>query len=403
MIFEPGASRKANDPFVFPMLDLNIRKARVDAHCRILGVENGGLSAQRPVHQSRIDTDRCRIASGRAQENRETMGISTTMQAVVATAPGGPEVLKLVERPIQTPGAGQVLLQVLAAGVNRPDIMQRQGIAKPAPGATDVLGLEACGKVTTCGPGVHTLAPGMRVMALLPGGGYAPWCIAHAEHCLPVPDGLGDDEAGALPEGLFAIWHNLFELCALKMGETVLIHGAAGGIGTLAVQMAHAAGARVIVTDGPRDRLAALKAMGVVEAICYHDTDFTQACRAATAGRGVDVVMDIVGGDYVPRNLDALAFGGRHLSLSFMQGSRVSIELLTLMQKQLSLHSSTLRPQSDEEKTRMARLIAKHVLPLIADGRIRPRLQGSLPLAQAADAHRLMERGDVFGKLVLKP
>jgi NADPH2:quinone reductase len=331
------------------------------------------------------------------------MNIPSSMQAIVASQPGGPEVLTLAERPVPKPQAGQVLLQVRAAGVNRPDIMQRQGIAKPAPGATDVLGLEACGKVVACGPGVQRWSPGMRVMALLPGGGYGPWCITPADHCLPAPEALSDEEAAALPEGLFAVWHNLFELCALKMGETVLIHGAAGGIGTLAVQMAHAAGARVIVTDGPKDRLAVLKELGAVEAICYHDTDFVQACRAATGGRGVDVVLDIVGGDYVRRNLDALAFGGRHLSLSFMQGSLINLELLTLMQKQLSLHSSTLRPQTHEEKTRMAQLIEKHVLPLIADGRIRPRMHGSLPLAQAAEAHRMMERGEIFGKLVLKP
>lgn len=331
------------------------------------------------------------------------MSIPSFMQAVVASQPGGPEVLTLAERPVPAPQAGQVLLRVLAAGVNRPDIMQRQGIAKPAPGATDVLGLEACGEVVACGPGVQRWAPGMRVMALLPGGGYGPWCVTCADHCLPAPQMLSDDEAGALPEGLFAIWHNLFELCALKMGETVLIHGAAGGIGTLAVQMAHAAGARVIVTDGPKDRLSVLKELGAVEAVCYHDTDFVQACRAATDGRGVDVVLDIVGGDYVRRNLEALAFGGRHLSLSFMQGSQVSLDLLSLMQKQLSLHSSTLRPQSDAEKTRMARLIEKHVLPLLADGRIRPRMHGNLPLAQAEQAHRMMERGEIFGKLVLKP
>lgn len=331
------------------------------------------------------------------------MNIPSTMWAVVASHPGGPEVLTLVERPVPAPGAGQVLLRVLAAGVNRPDIMQRQGIAKPAAGATDVLGLEACGEIIACGPGVKRWVPGMRVMALLPGGGYGPLCITPADHCLPVPEALSDNEAGALPEGLFAIWHNLFELGALKMGETVLIHGAAGGIGTLATQMAYAAGARVIVTDGPKDRLAMLKELGAVEAICYHDVDFVQACRAATNGRGVDVVLDIVGGDYVRRNLDALAFGGRHLSLSFMQGSQVNIELLTLMQKQVSLHSSTLRPQTDEEKTRMKWLIEKHALPLIADGRIRPRMHGSLPLAQAAEAHRMMERGEIFGKLVLNP
>lgn len=331
------------------------------------------------------------------------MSIPSSMQAIVAREPGGPDVLTLTERPVPTPGAGQVLLQVHAAGVNRPDIMQREGRAKPAPGITDVLGLEVCGQVVACGPGVERFAVGSRVMALLPGGGYAPWCIADADHCLPVPATLDHAEAAALPEGLFTIWHNLFELGSLKMGETVLIHGATGGIGSLAIRMAHTAGARVIATAGRKERLAELKQMGVEEALCYRDTDFVVACREMTAGRGVDVVLDMVGGDYVRRNLDALAFGGRHVSLSFLQGSQVNVELLTLMQKQLSLHSSTLRPQSRDEKTRMARRIERHVLPLVADGRIRPRVHQSLPLAQAADAHRLLESGDVFGKLVLVP
>ncbi|QGZ65699.1 zinc-binding dehydrogenase [Paraburkholderia acidisoli] len=325
------------------------------------------------------------------------------MQAVVAREPGGPEVLALAERAVPAPGPGQVLLRVRAAGVNRPDIMQREGRAKPAPGVTDVLGLEACGEVAACGPGVRRFAPGARVMALLPGGGYAPWCLADASHCLPVPAALDDAEAAALPEGLFTVWHNLFELGALKMGETVLIHGAAGGIGTLAIRMAHAAGATVIATAGRNERLPALREMGASLALSYRETDFVAACREATQGRGVDIVLDMVGGDYVRRNLEALSFGGRHLSLSFLQGSQVNLELLTLMQKQVSLHSSTLRPQSDDEKSRMARLIERHVLPLVADGRVRPRVQQRIALAEAAEAHRLLESGDVFGKLVLVP
>jgi len=325
------------------------------------------------------------------------------MHAVVAREPGGPDVLTLAGRPVPEPGPGQVLLRVLAAGVNRPDIMQREGRAKPAPGVTDVLGLEACGEVVACGPGVKRFAPGARVMALLPGGGYAPWCVAPADHCLPVPPSLDDAQAGALPEGLFTVWHNLFELGRLKLGETVLIHGASGGIGSLALRLARAAGAIAFATTGREDRLAALREMGASVALNYRDTDFVAACREATGGRGVDVVLDMVGGDYVRRNLDALAFGGRHVSLSFLQGSRVEVELLTLMQKQLSLHSSTLRPQSDDEKTRMARLIERHVLPLIAAGRVAPLLHRSMPLAQVVDAHRLLESGDVFGKLVLVP
>lgn len=327
----------------------------------------------------------------------------TTMHAVVAREPGDASVLILAERPVPTPAPGEVLLRVLAAGVNRPDIMQRQGLAKPAAGVTDVLGLEACGEVIACGPGVPQHLLGKRLMSLLPGGGYAPWCVARVDHSLPVPDNLDDISAGALPEGLFTVWHNLFELGQLTMGQTVLIHGAAGGIGTLAISMARAAGAKVIATVGRSDRAPALHKIGADHTICYRDTDFVAACLDHTQGRGVDVVLDVVGGDYVRRNLQALAFGGHHVSLSFLQGSSVQIELLTLMQKQLSLHSSTMRPQSADEKARMARTIAQRVLPLIADHRIRPRVHASLPLAEAARSHELLENGDVFGKVVLVP
>ncbi len=329
--------------------------------------------------------------------------IPIDMQAIIAREPGDATVLALASRPVPAPGPGEVLLRVRSAGINRPDIMQRQGVSKPAPGVTDVLGLEACGEVAACGPGVPASLLGQRLMSLLAGGGYAPWCVARVDHSLAVPEALDDMQASALPEGLFTVWHNLFELGRLRMGETVLIHGGGGGIGTLAIQMAHAAGARVIVTDGEPDRFDALRELGADQVICFHDTDFVQACDTLTQGRGVDVVLDIVGGDYVRRNLQALAFGGRHVSLSFLQGSAVNIELLTLMQKQLSLHSSTMRPQSDAEKARMAAALRRHVLPLVAAGRIRPRMAQSLPLADAVRAHQLLESGKVFGKLVLKP
>lgn len=326
-----------------------------------------------------------------------------TMQAVVARQPGDASVLTLAERPVPQPAAGEVLLRVLGAGVNRPDIMQRQGIAKPAPGITDVLGLEACGEVVACGPGVDAKMLGQRLMGLLPGGGYAPWCTAAVDHCFAVPERLSDAEAAALPEGLFTVWHNLFELGRLAMGETLLVHGAAGGIGTLAIQMARAAGATVIATASDENRFAALQALGADHTINYRDTDFTQACLDFTEGRGADVVLDVVGGDYLRRNLQALAFGGRHVSLSFMQGSAVNVELLTLMQRQASLHSSTMRPQPHHEKTRMAHAIARHVLPLVKSGRIAPRIHASFALPEAAASHQALESGAVFGKLVLVP
>jgi NADPH2:quinone reductase len=325
------------------------------------------------------------------------------MHAIIAREPGDASVLVMAERPMPVPGAGEVLLRVLAAGINRPDIMQRQGIAKPAPGVTDVLGLEVCGEVVACGAGVDSKLLGQRLMSLVPGGGYAPWCTAAVDHSFVVPAKLSDVEAAALPEGLFTVWHNLFELGRLAMGETVLIHGGGGGIGTLAIRMAHAAGATVIVTDADEARFAEFKAMGADATICWPTTDFSQACLAFTDGRGVDVVLDIVGGPYVRRNLQAMAFGGRHVSLSFMQGSSVDIELLTLMQRQISLHSSTMRPQSQFEKTRMAQAVSRHVLPLVKRGRIGPRIHTTLPLSEAAAAHTLLESGKVFGKLVLVP
>lgn len=326
-----------------------------------------------------------------------------SMQAIIAREPGDASVLTLAERPMPEPGAGEVLLRVLAAGVNRPDIMQRQGIAKPAPGITDVLGLEVCGEVVACGPGVDSKLMGQRLMSLVPGGGYAPWCTAPVDQSFIAPGTLSDVEAAALPEGLFTVWHNLFELGRLAMGETVLIHGAAGGIGTLAIRLAHAAGATVIVTDNDESRFPELRAMGADATICWPTTDFTEACLQYTDGRGVDVVLDIVGGDYVRRNLAAMAFGGRHVSLSFMQGSAVNVELLTLMQRQVSLHSSTMRPQSHFEKTRMAQSIARHVIPLLKSGRVKPRIHATFPLAAAVESHQMLESGKVFGKLVLIP
>jgi len=325
------------------------------------------------------------------------------MHAIVAQTPGGPEVLQLLARPIPQPKAGEVLLQVLAAGVNRPDIMQRQGLSKPPEGVTDVLGLEVCGIVTACGAGVSDEWLGQRVMALVPGGGYAPWCTAPIDHALPVPSTLSDEDAAALPEGLFTVWHNLFELGQLRMGETVLIHGGSGGIGTLAIRMAYLAGARVITTVSSPLHAPALQAAGADMVICWKTDDFVSASLEATEGRGVDVVLDIVGGDYVMRNLQTVAFGGRHVSLSFMQGAKVEIDLMLLMQRQISLHSSTMRPQTHAEKTRMAAALRQYVLPLVASSKLLPHVQRSFALSQAAEAHSVLEKGGVLGKLVLLP
>ncbi len=322
------------------------------------------------------------------------------MNAVIAREPGGPHVLELVQRPVPTPLAGEVLIRVAAAGVNRPDLMQRSGAPIP-PGITDVLGLEAAGSVVAVGSGVDEFAPGDRVMALLNGGGYADYCVAHAAHCLPVPTGLSLEHAAGVPEAAFTVWHNLFELGRLRSGDSVLIHGAASGVGSFAVQCAHAAGARVIATAGGPQKVAMLQALGVWHAVDRHAEDFVEVVNACTEGRGVDVVLDNVGGPYVARNLAAMAMGGRHVSLSFLQGARIELDLQVLMRKNLSLTASTLRPKSHAEKARLAVCIRSRFLPWLASGAVHPQIHAQLPLAQAAEAHRLLEANANVGKVVL--
>ena len=323
------------------------------------------------------------------------------MNAVIARQPGGPEVLASVSRPVPQPAAGEVLIRVSCAGVNRPDIMQRNGMPLP-PGTTDILGLEVSGTVVALGAGVEYPAVGSAVMALLSGGGYADYCVARAELCLSVPDSLPLDHAAGVPEAAFTVWHNLFELGRLQPGETVLIHGAASGVGTFAIQCAQACGAKVFATAGGADKIAALQQLGVCRAIDRHHEDFVFVIEDETQGRGVDVVLDNVGGDYVVRNLSALAPGGRHVSLSFMQGAKVELDLQQVMRKGLSLTSSTLRPKSAAEKARLAQNISKHLLPLMASGKISPIIHTTLPLAQAADAHRILEANANIGKVLLK-
>ena len=322
------------------------------------------------------------------------------MKAVIAREPGGPEVLYCVERPVPTPEAGEVLIRVAAAGVNRPDLMQRSGAPIP-PGVTDVLGLEAAGIVVAVGRGVDEFAPGDRVMALLNGGGYAEYCVAQAAHCLPVPEGLSLQDAAGVPEAAFTVWHNLFELGRLRSGDSVLIHGAASGVGSFAVQCAHAAGARVIATAGGAQKVAMLQALGVWRAVDRHTEDFAEVVNDCTEGRGVDVVLDNVGGPYVARNLAAMAMGGRHVSLSFLQGAKIELDLQVLMRKNLSLTSSTMRPKSHAEKARLAVCIRSRFLPWLASGLVRPQIHTQLPLLQAAEAHRLLEANANVGKVVL--
>lgn len=323
-----------------------------------------------------------------------------TINAVIAREPGGPEVLQWVQRPLPHPQAGEVLIRTAAAGVNRPDLMQRSGMPTP-PGVTDVLGLEASGTVVAVGAGVQGLALGDPVMALLNGGGYAEYCIAVAAHCLPAPPGLSLVDAAGVPEAAFTVWHNLFELGRLSAGDTVLIHGAASGVGSFAVQCAQAAGARVIATAGGEEKIAMLNALGVWRAVDRHQEDFVEVVNACTGGRGVDVVLDNVGGPYVARNLEAMAPGGRHVSLSFLQGAKIELDLQLLMRKGLSLTSSTLRPKSSEEKARLAVCIREHVVPWLASGEVRPHIHKRLPLAQAAEAHRMLEANANVGKVLL--
>ncbi|KJV48974.1 NAD(P)H-quinone oxidoreductase [Pantoea sp. BL1] len=323
------------------------------------------------------------------------------MNAVIARQPGGPDVLACVSRPVPQPAAGEVLIRVTCAGVNRPDIMQRNGMPLP-PGTTDILGLEVSGTVVALGAGVEYPAVGSAVMALLSGGGYADYCVARAELCLNVPHTLPLGQAAGVPEAAFTVWHNLFELGRLQPGETVLIHGAASGVGTFAVQCAQACGAQVFATAGGADKIAALQQLGVCRAIDRHGEDFVSVIEDETQGRGVDVVLDNVGGDYVARNLSVLAPGGRHVSLSFMQGAKVEIDLQMVMRKGLSLTSSTLRPKSAAEKARLAQRISKHLLPLLASEKIVPIIHTTLPLAQAADAHRILEANANIGKVLLQ-
>lgn len=327
--------------------------------------------------------------------------LPATMTCIEISTPGDCDVLKPASRPLPVPAAGQVLIKVAAAGVNRPDVLQRQG-AYPAPaGASDLPGLEVAGTVAALGAGVGQWAVGDRVCALTAGGGYAQYAVADARHCLPVADDLTFDEAAALPETLFTVWHNVFERGQLKPGEKFLVHGGASGIGTTAIQLAKAMGATVFATAGGGAKCDACLRLGADRAIDYQVEDFVEVIKAECGGRGVDVILDMVGGDYIARNIKCLGFDGRLVNIAFLRGSATEINMMPVMLRRLTLTGSTLRPQSDDAKARMAEGLVRQVWPLVAAGKVRPLIHAAFPLAQAAQAHRLMESNTHVGKIVL--
>jgi NADPH2:quinone reductase len=314
---------------------------------------------------------------------------------------GGPEVLVPSERPRPAPQAGEVLIAVAAAGVNRPDSAQRRGIYPPPPGASDIPGLEVAGTVAETGPNAGNWRVGDRVCALVAGGGYAESCVAPAVQCLPVPRGLDLVAAGAIPETFFTVWSNVFERGRLKAGEWILIHGGSSGIGMAAIQLAHVLGARVLTTAGSAGKCAACEQVGAERAINYRETDFVAAVRDATGGRGVDVVLDIVGGDYLPRNIDVLAVEGRLVQIGLQGGSSAQLNMASLLTKRLTITGSTLRARSVAEKGALAAAVKANVWPLLESGAVRPVIHATFPLRSAADAHRLLESSQHIGKIVL--
>jgi putative PIG3 family NAD(P)H quinone oxidoreductase len=323
------------------------------------------------------------------------------MTVIAIRAPGAPDVLTAEPRAVPKPAAGEILIKVAAAGVNRPDVMQRMGLYPPPPGATDIPGLEIAGTVVACGPGVTRWKETDQVMALVVGGGYSEFCIAHESHALPVPAGLSPVEAAAIPETFFTVWYNAFERGRLSAGETILIHGGSSGIGTTAIQLAKAFAARVVTTAGSPEKCEACRKLGADVAVNYKTEDFVTATKQATEGRGADVVLDIVGGNYIDRNYDAAAVEGRILQVATQDSSRASVDFRRLMFKRLTHSGSTLRARSVADKGAIARAVEAKVLPLIASGRVKPLIDSTFPLRQAAAAHARMETSQHIGKIVL--
>lgn len=324
-----------------------------------------------------------------------------TMTVIEAKGAGGPEVLVPAERPVPVPGPGEILIKVEAAGINRPDVFQRQGLYPPPKGAPDILGMEVAGKVVALGPGTTRFKGGDPVCALIGGGGYAEYAVAPETATLPIPQGLSMVEAAALPETVFTVWHNIFERAALKPGEWLLVHGGASGIGTTAIPIAAALGAKVMATVGSAEKAHVCRELGATRAINYHEEDFVEAVHETTGGNGADVILDMVGGDYVERDLKAAALEGRIVQIAFLKGSKVELDLMRLMLRRLTLTGSTLRVQSAKAKARMAKAIEERIWPLIDEGKFSPVIDSTFPLKDAADAHRRIDDPAHIGKIVL--
>lgn len=324
------------------------------------------------------------------------------MQAIDPESSGEAEILRTVERSVPEPGAGEVLIRVAAAGVNRPDVLQRMGMYPPPDGASSILGLEVAGEIVALGEGVDPAFEGQRVCALLAGGGYAKYAAAPAGQCLPLPDDLSDIEGAAMPETLFTVWHNLFQRGYAKEGETVLVHGGTSGIGTMAIALGRLFDLTVLVTCGSDEKCKAAEALGAATAINYKQADFVEGVRHCTGGAGVSVVLDMVGGDYLPRNLQCLGDDGRHVSIAFQRGMTAEISIVDIMRRRLTLTGSTLRARDAEFKSLLGDEIARTVWPAVEAGRLKPVIDATFPLAEAAHAHRRMEAGEHVGKIVLE-
>jgi NADPH2:quinone reductase len=326
--------------------------------------------------------------------------LPTKMTAIGIKGAGGPDMLAPEQRPVPTPGSGEILVKVAAAGVNRPDVMQRMGLYPPPPGAPDIPGLEVAGEVVALGTNIKRWKLGDRVMALVVGGGYAEYCIAHESHVLPV-SGLSMIEAAAIPETFFTVWHNTFERGGLKSGETLLIHGGSSGIGTTAIQLAKAFGARVITTAGSQEKCEACRKLGADVAVNYKTEDFVTATKTATGDKGAEVIVDMVGGDYIARNYEAAAVEGRIVQIAFQGSPKATVDFRRIMLKRLHHTGSTLRSRSVADKGAIARAVEENVLPLIAAGKVKPIIYKTFPLSKAAAAHALMESSAHIGKIVL--